>query len=43
MCKYALCFIISIQNDLDLEIKRVQEEILNQKKLMNGATPQEKH
>ena len=35
--------VTSLQNDLDLEIKRVQEEILAQKKLMNGATPQEKH
>ena len=30
-------------NDLDKEIKRVQDEILNQRKLMNGKTPQEKH
>jgi hypothetical protein len=28
---------------LDAEIKRVQDEILNQRKLMNGKTPQEKH
>ena len=29
--------------DLDEEIRQVQEEILNQKKLMNGKTPQERH
>jgi hypothetical protein len=29
----------SKSNSLDAEIKRVQEEILNQRKLMNGKTP----
>ena len=43
MRKYPFQFDLLLQNDLDLEIKKVQEEILAQKKLMNGATPQEKH
>ena len=42
MRKSLSCLTLS-QRDLDDEIAKVQEEIINQKKKMNGSTPQEKH
>ena len=46
MCKLKIKkikLIFKIQNDLDEEIRQVQQEIINQKKYFKGVTTYEKH
>lgn len=43
MCNKTYFILQILQKDVDEQIKKIQEDILKERKMMNGVTPQEKH